>query len=65
LGTLSLSHWLIVLLVVVLLFGAGKIPRLMGDLAKGIKVFRSDLNEGDPAPAVPAKSGTEDGRTTA
>jgi sec-independent protein translocase protein TatA len=33
-------HWLLVLLVFVLLFGAGKISGLMGDLAKGIKSFK-------------------------
>ena len=43
------SFWqlLIVLLIVVLLFGAGKIPRLMGDVAKGIRSFRSGLKEED------------------
>ena len=62
-GTFSLTHWLVVLLVVMLLFGAGKIPRLMGDLAKGIKIFKSGLNEDDPATALP-KDG-KDERTAA
>ena len=44
---MGLSVWqiLIIVLVVVLLFGAGKIPRLMGDVAKGIKSFKSGLRE--------------------
>lgn len=41
---LSLPHLLIVVLVVVLLFGAGRIPRLMEDLGKGINSFKKGLN---------------------
>ncbi len=44
-GTLSIWHWLIVLVVVLLLFGRGKIPTLMGDVAKGIKAFKSGMKE--------------------
>jgi sec-independent protein translocase protein TatA len=45
-GGLSIWHWLIVLAVIVLLFGGGgKIPRLMGDFAKGIKSFKSGLKD--------------------
>ncbi|WP_299442883.1 twin-arginine translocase TatA/TatE family subunit [uncultured Rhodospira sp.] len=46
-GTFSIWHWIIVLLVVLLLFGAGKIPRLMGDVAKGVKAFKKGLAEDD------------------
>ena len=47
-GTFSIWHWAIVLVVVVLLFGGGgKIPRIMGDLAKGIRSFKSGLKEDD------------------
>jgi sec-independent protein translocase protein TatA len=48
-------HWLLVLLVFVLLFGAGKISGLMGDLAKGIKSFKKEMAEGDEEPEEPAK----------
>jgi len=45
-GTLSIWHWLIVLVVVLVLFGGrGKIPSLMGDVAKGIKSFKSNMKE--------------------
>jgi sec-independent protein translocase protein TatA len=44
-GSMSIGHWLIVLAIVLLLFGANKIPRLMGDLAKGIKAFKSGMKE--------------------
>ena len=46
-GSMSLFHWIIVLIVVVVLFGAGKIPRLADDLAKGIKAFRNGMREDD------------------
>lgn len=49
-GTLSLTHWLVVLLVVLLVFGAGKMPQLMGELAQGIRIFKSGLKEKEPAP---------------
>ena len=53
-GTFSIWHWAIVLVVVVLLFGGGgKIPRIMGDLAKGIRSFKSGLKEEDEKPAEP------------
>lgn len=42
-GTFSIWHWIIVLAVVLLLFGRGKIPELMGDVAKGIKNFKKGM----------------------
>jgi sec-independent protein translocase protein TatA len=45
-GTLSIWHIMIVAIVAVLVFGGrGKISDLMGDVAKGIRSFRSGLNE--------------------
>ena len=44
-GSFSIWHWLIVLVVVLLVFGRGKIPELMGDMAKGINAFRSGLKD--------------------
>ena len=46
-GGASIWHWLIVGVVVMLLFGRGKISELMGDAAKGIKAFREGLKDGD------------------
>jgi|APTNR8051073442_1049403.scaffolds.fasta_scaffold48357_2 sec-independent protein translocase protein TatA len=56
-GSFSIWHWLIVLVVVLLLFGRGKIPELMGDMAKGIKSFKKGMSEDDETAA------TDDGRT--
>ncbi len=45
-GSFSIWHWLIVLVVVLVLFGGrGKIPSLMGDVAKGIKSFKSNIQD--------------------
>lgn len=54
-GGLSIWHWLIVLVVALLLFGRGKIPSLMGDLATGIKSFKRGLADDDTPPADPAR----------
>jgi sec-independent protein translocase protein TatA len=51
-GSFSLVHWMIVLLIVLLLFGAGKLPRVMGDFAKGIKAFKSGMKDEDSDEAV-------------
>jgi sec-independent protein translocase protein TatA len=44
-GSMSLMHWLVVLAIILVLFGAGKLPRVMGDFAKGIKAFKSGMKE--------------------
>ena len=42
-GSFSIWHWMVVLLVVLLLFGGGKVSSLMGDFAKGIKSFKKNM----------------------
>ena len=46
-GFMTPSIWqlLIVLVIVLLLFGRGKIPQLMGDMAKGIKSFKRGMSD--------------------
>ena len=44
-GAFSIWHWIIVLIIVLLLFGKGKIPTLMGDMAKGIKSFKKNMSD--------------------
>ena len=64
-GSFSLMHWLVVLAIVLLLFGAGKLPRVMGDFAKGIKAFKAGMKEeGDEEaaakpPQVPPPAATQ------
>ncbi|MDO6963886.1 twin-arginine translocase TatA/TatE family subunit [Rhizobium alvei] len=50
-GSFSVWHWLIVLAVVLIFFGRGKIPELMGDVAKGIKNFKKGMAEDETADA--------------
>ena len=49
---ISFVHILIVVLVVFLVFGAGRVPKMMEDLAKGIKSFKKGLADDDTAPPV-------------
>jgi sec-independent protein translocase protein TatA len=46
-GGLSIWHWLIVLVVVLLLFGTGKVSNLMGEFGKGIKSFKQNVTDDD------------------
>jgi sec-independent protein translocase protein TatA len=44
-GSMSIWHWIIVIGVVLLVFGRGKISELMGDVAQGIKAFKKGMSE--------------------
>ena len=54
-GSFSIWHWLIVLLIVLVLFGRGRIAEVMGDFGKGIKSFKSGMSEDDDKAAAPPK----------
>ena len=54
-GSFSIWHWLIVLLIVLVLFGRGRVAEIMGDFGKGIKSFKSGMAEDDDKAAPPAK----------
>lgn len=47
-GGLSAAHWLIVLVIIILLFGAKKIPELAKGLGKGIKTFKKEMEDDTP-----------------
>lgn len=54
-GSLSIWHWLIVLLVVILVFGTGKLKNLGRDLGGAVKGFKEGIKEGsEPDAAAPA-----------
>lgn len=55
-GSFSLSHWLVVLVVALILFGRGRLSETMGDFGKGIRQFRKGIREGeeDDPPRDPA-----------
>lgn len=55
-GGVSIWHWIVVGIVVMLLFGRGKVSELMGDVAKGIKSFKKGMQEEENPP--PAQTAT-------
>ena len=50
-GSMSIWHWALVIVVIMLLFGRGKISDLMGDVAKGIKSFKKGMADDEPETA--------------
>ena len=59
-GGMSIWHWLIVAVIVMILFGGrGKVSELMGDVARGIKSFRKGLADDDKPLDQPPKDTAE------
>jgi sec-independent protein translocase protein TatA len=54
-GSLSIWHWIVVIAVVLLLFGRGKISDLMGDVAQGIKAFKKGMQDDTKEAEKPAE----------
>lgn len=46
-GSMSLFHWVIVALVVLILFGRGKLSETMGDFGKGMREFKKGMRDED------------------
>jgi sec-independent protein translocase protein TatA len=55
-GGVSIWHWIVVGVIVMLLFGRGKVSELMGDVAKGIKSFKKGMAEDEPVAPAPSAS---------
>jgi sec-independent protein translocase protein TatA len=53
---MSIGIWqvVLILLIVLIIFGAGKLPKVMGDVAKGVKSFKSGLKDDDEETAAEA-----------
>ena len=65
-GSMSIWHWVIVLLVVMMVFGTKKVRTIGGDLGAAIKAFRKSMEEpqpDEPAPKIEAQSGSSGGST--
>ncbi|HWL68031.1 MAG TPA: twin-arginine translocase TatA/TatE family subunit [Geminicoccus sp.] len=58
---MSLGIWemLVLLVIVVLIFGAGKLPKVAGDVAQGIKAFKRNMKDEDE-PVAPAQPPAKD-----
>lgn len=46
-GSFSLIHWIILGIVILLLFGGNRFSTMMGDVAKGLKSFKSGMADDD------------------
>jgi len=56
-GSLSIWHWLVVAVIILLLFGKGRISDIMGETAKGIKAFKKGMTDDETPPATPRQVG--------
>jgi len=52
-GSFSLWHWLVVIILVLLLFGRGRISDMMGDIGKGLKSFKQGMADDDTGKSDP------------
>jgi sec-independent protein translocase protein TatA len=59
---LGLQELLIVLVIVILSFGAGKLPELGGALGRSIKEFKAEADEGQPGPIAAATDRRDEGK---
>ncbi len=63
-GSFSIWHWLIVLVIVMLIFGTKKLRNIGEDLGGAVKGFKQGMKEGDQAASgTPASSQQLDGKT--
>lgn len=55
---MSIGFWqvILILVIVLIIFGAGKLPKVMGDVAKGVKSFKSGMKDEEETTSEPAKS---------
>ena len=58
--SIGLPQILIILLLVLVLFGAGKLPKVMGDIGKGMKSFKEGINGDDNKTERNAKTARSD-----
>jgi sec-independent protein translocase protein TatA len=64
-GSLSIWHWLIVLLIVVLVFGTKKLKNIGGDVGGAVNEFKKAMRDGQEADAkVTGTGNTVEGEVT-
>jgi sec-independent protein translocase protein TatA len=64
-GSFSIWHWLIVLLIVVMVFGTKKLKNIGGDLGSAVKGFKDGMKDGTTAADAPAQQVTNTARNDA
>jgi sec-independent protein translocase protein TatA len=62
-GSFSIWHWLIVLLIVMLIFGTKKLRNMGADLGGAVRGFKDGMREGGDKPADPATQPQVTGKT--
>lgn len=63
-GSFSIWHWLIVLVIVVLIFGTKKLRNIGGDLGGAVKEFKEAVNDGKKEQVTDASGNTVEGEVT-
>lgn len=53
---MSLGHMALLFGIVLVIFGAGKLPRVMGDIAKGVKAFKNGMKDGEETDSADSHS---------
>ena len=59
-GSFSIWHWLIVLVIVMLVFGTKKLSNMGSDIGKAVKGFKDGVKGDEDKPVTPAAPGTID-----
>ena len=59
-GSFSIWHWLIVLVIVMLVFGTKKLSNMGSDIGKAVKGFKDGVKGDEDEPVTPAAPGTID-----
>ncbi|MEK8087318.1 Sec-independent protein translocase subunit TatA [Aquabacterium sp. A3] len=63
-GTFSIWHWVIVLLIVVLVFGTKKLKNMGTDLGSAVKGFKDGMRDGAPADQAQVNQSTQQSSQT-
>jgi sec-independent protein translocase protein TatA len=63
-GSFSLWHWLVVLVIVLVLFGRGRVADIMGEFGKGLKSFKQGMKDEDEEPSRRIEGPVPEGRGT-
>ncbi len=64
-GSIGVWQVILILVIVLIIFGAGKLPKVMGDVAKGVKNFREGMKDDGSTPAEPRQIDQADTANTA
>jgi len=62
-GSFSIWHWLIVLLIVIMIFGTKKLKNIGTDLGGAVKGFKDGMKDGGTSPEQAANAGTASPQT--